>query len=586
MLEVIRNKRQTVLVGVVLTIALSGLIAAGFSGRIGQLLTESENRDSRPQVHRPESKPADLRSASRTSALAPSAGAQFPLVRNLVSGGGGNSAGGAFQLTGSAGQAAAGAQMTGGQFTLTSGFWNPETETTPTPTPTPMPTPMPTATPTPLPSPGATPTATPIVTPTPTPLPTPSPNPTPSASPTPTPDPSPSATPTPTPTPTPTTASIVQFDSANYSVQEGCTTVTITVIRSGDTSSAASVDYETSDITASERKDYIKALGTLRFAAGETSRSLALLINDDSYIEGNETFNINLSNPSGASLGVPAVAIVTIIDNPSEPGTNAIDDPQNFVCQQYHDFLNRQPDSSGLAFWTNEITSCGVDSRCIENKRVNVSAAFYLSIEFQQTGYLVERLYQTAYGSAFGQSTFGGPHQLPAPSVRLNEFLADTQKIGQGVIVGQGNWEQILEHNKRTFIEEFVQRARFSNSLPPSMTPAEFIDRLNANANNPLSVAERDQSLSDLTSGSRTRAQVLRAVAEDPDLFNAESNRAFVLMQYFGYLRRNPNDPQDTDYTGFDFWLTKLNQFNGNFIDAEMVRAFISSVEYRQRFGP
>ena len=75
-------------------------------------------------------------------------------------------------------------------------------------------------------------------------------------------------------------------------------------------------------------------------------------------------------------------------------------------------------------------------------------------------------------------------------------------------------------------------------------------------------------------------------MAEDPDLSHAEFNRAFVLMQYLGYLRRNPNDPQDTDYTGYDFWLSKLNQLNGNFIDAEMVKAFISSIEYRQRFGP
>ena len=59
-----------------------------------------------------------------------------------------------------------------------------------------------------------------------------------------------------------------------------------------------------------------------------------------------------------------------------------------------------------------------------------------------------------------------------------------------------------------------------------------------------------------------------------------------MLAQYFGYLRRNPNDPQDTDYTGYDFWLTKLNQFNGNYINAEMVKAFLSSIEYRQRFGP
>jgi hypothetical protein len=82
-----------------------------------------------------------------------------------------------------------------------------------------------------------------------------------------------------------------------------------------------------------------------------------------------------------------------------------------------------------------------------------------------------------------------------------------------------------------------------------------------------------------------TRAQVLRAVAEDADLQASEKNRAFVLMEYFGYLRRNPNDPQDSDYTGYDFWLTKLNQFSGNYVNAEMVKAFTTSIEYRQRFA-
>jgi hypothetical protein len=362
--------------------------------------------------------------------------------------------------------------------------------------------------------------------------------------------------------------------------------VTITVSRIGDTSGAASVDYNTSDVTATERKDYITALGRLVFAPGETSKSFVVLINEDSLVEGNETFNVNLSNPAGVTLGAPAVATVTIIDDGSEPAANPIDDPQTYVCQHYHDFLNRQPDPSGLAFWTNEITSCGTDAQCMEAKRINVSAAFYLSIEFQQTGYLVERLYKAAYGSASGASTFGGAHNLPAPVVRLNEFLSDTQKIGLGVVVGQGNWEQILENNKQAFTAEFVQRARFTTAFPASLTPGQFVDTLNNDAGSSLSEAERDQLVTDLTNGAKTRAQVLRAVAEDVDLFNAESNRAFVLMQYFGYLRRNPNDVPDTDYTGFDFWLTKLNQFNGNFINAEMVKAFITSNEYRQRFGP
>src|SRR5262249_4747184 len=98
-------------------------------------------------------------------------------------------------------------------------------------------------------------------------------------------------------------ANVAQFSQSNYSLQEDCTSVNVTVNRTGDTSGTASVDYSTSDGTATERKDYIKALGTLRFAAGETSKTIAVLINEDSFTEGNETFSISLSNPSGVSLG-------------------------------------------------------------------------------------------------------------------------------------------------------------------------------------------------------------------------------------------------------------------------------------------
>ncbi len=116
------------------------------------------------------------------------------------------------------------------------------------------------------------------------------------------------------------------------------------------------------------------------------------------------------------------------------------------------------------------------------------------------------------------------------------------------------------------------------------MTSAEFVDKLNMKAGNVLSPSERDTLVTQLQTNQKTRAEVLRAVAEDSDLNNAEKNRAFVLMQYFGYLRRNPNDPLDTDYSGYKFWLDKLNQFNGNFVEAEMVKSFITSTEYRARF--
>jgi WD40 repeat protein len=83
-----------------------------------------------------------------------------------------------------------------------------------------------------------------------------------------------------------------------------------------------------------------------------------------------------------------------LYDPGTNPISNQIDDAQFFVRQHYRDFLNRDADLSGLAFWTNEIALCGADQECIEAKRINVSAAFFISIEFQQTGYLVYRFYK------------------------------------------------------------------------------------------------------------------------------------------------------------------------------------------------
>ena len=258
------------------------------------------------------------------------------------------------------------------------------------------------------------------------------------------------------------------------------------------------------------------------------------------------------------------------------PQPNPIDRADFFVHRHYLDFLNREPDAAGLAFWTNEITSCGTDQQCIEIKRINVSAAFFLSIESQETGYLVYRMYKAAFGDLPG---------APVPLTR-EEFLPDTLRIRQGLVVGLPGWELLLESNKNAFAAEFVTRLRFTTAFPSTMTAAQFVDTLNQNAGGVLSSAERNQLVNDLASGAKTRAQVLRAVAEDQDLKNAEFNKAFVLMQYYGYLRRNPNAPPDTNFDGFNFWLSKLNQFNGNFIQAEMVKAFISSLEYRHRFGP
>ncbi|MDQ1637860.1 MAG: hypothetical protein QOF62_1199 [Pyrinomonadaceae bacterium] len=319
---------------------------------------------------------------------------------------------------------------------------------------------------------------------------------------------------------------------------------------------------------------------------------MTVLIVDDSYAEGNETFTVSLSAPVGATLN-NSTATVTIKDNGDTNGPNPIDQAEFFVRQHYLDFLNREPDAGGLAFWSNQITECQQPGATCDAavRRINVSAAFFLSIEFQETGYLVERLYKSAYGDATGTSNFGPAHQLAVPIVRLNEFLPDTQEIGRGLIVGQTGWEQVLENNKVAFIASFVQRVRFTTAFPTTLTPAQFVDMLFANAGVTPSASERTSIINEFggagtSADAAARARALRRVAENSTLNQQEKNKAFVLMQYFGYLRRNPNDPQDTDYSGYDFWLTKLNQFNGNFVNADMVQAFIDSGEYRGRFGP
>jgi hypothetical protein len=180
----------------------------------------------------------------------------------------------------------------------------------------------------------------------------------------------------------------------------------------------------------------------------------------------------------------------------------------------------------------------------------------------------------------------------PVP-LRLNEFLPDTQQVGLGVVVGQTGWEQQLENNKVAFALDFVSRSRFTSAYPTTMTPTEFVDALFTNAGVTPSATNRSAAINEFagvgnTADTAARGRALRRVAENSTLIQQETNKAFVLMQYFGYLRRNPNDAPEPglNFDGYNFWLGKLNQFGGNFVNAEMVRAFLLSSEFRQRFGP
>ena len=305
----------------------------------------------------------------------------------------------------------------------------------------------------------------------------------------------------------------------------------------------------------------------------------------------------------------PTLHIVTEIPNlPSElyygnikvkplrlrPGTNTpitINDSDFFVNQQYTDFLSRFPDQSGFDFWISQTIPdpCSGNLECMQNRRDNTSGAFFLSIEFQETGYLVERMYKVAYGDSTGTSTFGGAHTLAVPIVRRSEFLPDTLQMSNGVVVGVSGWETVLENNKVAFAAAFVQRASFVSAYPTSLTPASFVNQLFVKAGVTPTAQQQQDAINEFggagnTADAAARGRALRRVAENPSLNGNEKNKAFVLMQYLGYLRRDPNVGPDTDYTGYDFWLKKLNDNGGDFHAAQMVRSFIVSGEYLGRF--
>ncbi len=349
--------------------------------------------------------------------------------------------------------------------------------------------------------------------------------------------------------------------------------IQITVNRGSNFSQAVSCDYV---VQSDGRTSSGLPQGTISFAPGEISKTIEFSL----WLSPASTYYIHLFHNTGNATLVGGIkdALLSIVSS------STIDNIDFFVRQHYEDFLNRDPDEAGWRFWNITLYTCGTrgaGAACYQSRRPEVSAAFFLSTEFRETGYLVYRIYRAAYGNIPGG---------PVP-IKFNEFLPDTREIGHGVIVNEGNWEPQLEANKQAFFSEFVQRSRFTVAYPTFMTPVQFVDRLFANAGVIPSVSERESAIGEFngatgSADSAARARALRRVAENAKLQQQEFNRAFVLMQYFGYLRRDPNSGPDGNFDGYHFWLNKLNQFNGDYNKAEMVKAFISSGEYRQRFGP
>ncbi len=359
-----------------------------------------------------------------------------------------------------------------------------------------------------------------------------------------------------------------QFTLAGYTVNEAANLVSVDVTR-GDTSGAASVNYATSDVAgltnctiangvASERCDYATSVGTLRFAAGEASKSITIPIVNDALVEGNENFTVTLSGPTGTVLGSPQVATVTIIDNDSMPATlNPMDSIPFFVTQQYIDFLGRLPDPIGFANWVATLSGCPnggfgeFDNPTCD--RVHVSSGFFLSVEFQGRGYFAYRFYEVAVDR---RPTYA-------------EFVPDMALVGGP----QSPESEVL--SKATYTAAWTQRPEFKTRYD-ALSNAAYVNELETNAE--VTVANKAALVAALDGGQMTRGEVLRNIVESQAVGDRFFNRAFVSMQYFGYLRRDP------DTIGFQNWLDTLNADPGNF--RHMIFGFLFSTEYLQRFGP
>jgi hypothetical protein len=386
----------------------------------------------------------------------------------------------------------------------------------------------------------------------------------------------------------------VQFSAAAYSVNEGGGSVAITVTRTGDTASPATVDYRTTDVdtftvncaakngAAFARCDFATVVGSVSFAGGETSKSFNVPIIDDAYGEGPETFSLVLSNPTSATLGVPLTTTVTINDNETVDGPNPILQTNSsgvnfFVRQHYLDFLGREPEVgepwsailNGCAdqFNTNPASpSAGCD-------RITVSGSFFGSPEFKDKGLYIIGMYRVAF------------NRLPT----YVEFSIDLASI-------TGTDADVFA-KRAAYAGNFVQRSEFTN-IYAAMTNTQFVNALMSGAQgqnyNLTSITTRDPANPDtgakvtlttaelinrLTAGTMTRGQVLRAIAQSDEIAQIrEAVNAFVASQYYGYLRRTP------ETAGFNSWVNHLTANPNDF--RTMVHGFLNSTEYRSRFGP
>ncbi len=268
-------------------------------------------------------------------------------------------------------------------------------------------------------------------------------------------------------------------------------------------------------------------------------------------------YSIRLQSNSGEVAYLPGG--LTIDPGVNSAAANPADDSRFFISQHYRDFLGREPTAVRANKWINELGNCGSDADCARGRRVDVSAAF-VENEFLQTWSFIYRVYKVALG------------RRPT----LSEFNSDRLKIVTDP-EARGN-------SKLAFTKAFAVRPEFLEKYATSVKADKFLEELMSSV---MQTAEVDLfsergNLAALYDGTTTgRAEIIQRLADHPAFAKRESSKAFVLAQYFGYLRREP------DESGYNFWLSTLDARTGSDSTAHraMVCAFITSAEYQSRFG-
>jgi hypothetical protein len=265
------------------------------------------------------------------------------------------------------------------------------------------------------------------------------------------------------------------------------------------------------------------------------------------------------------------------------PGTNipiTIADYDFFISQQYIDFLRRFPEPDGLQFYLNILNGCNPSNvECVKFTRGALSANFFRSPEFQRKGSYVMYLYMVSLGQRPATvAELQDTSKIDRP--HYTEFMADLATISTP------NDDPVLtEQKKNELAAAWLQRTEIKNKYD-ALSNSAFVQTLLNTAG--VTISNQAQLVTDLNAGTKTRAQVLRIIVESPELDAKFYKNAFVTMEYFGYLRRDPepcwNVPNPSE-CGYIFHNERFKLVaDKDFLENTIVRGFIESPEYINRF--